>query len=107
MDLRGEEKGSVRGRLPGNIRRFNHGRHRPLAARNPPVGTIGMDLVPLRLGPLLAGRINDHPAGPVYGTGHLESRGTIMSENISQHLNDIFISMLIIIEEYHMVPGGV
>ena len=50
-------------------RRFDLGGHRPLAARDPRVRAVGVDLVALQLGPLQARRADDRPALRVHLLG--------------------------------------
>lgn len=68
-----------------------------------PVGAISMNLVSLEFSPLLRGRIDNHPAAGINLARHFKSPGVAVPKDLHQHLNNVIIGVIIVIEQNNMI----
>src|SRR5271157_2585048 len=83
---------------------------RPLGPAQAGIGTIGQDLVAFQLGFLFVRRVNDRPTPRVDLPGQVLGPGNRMSEQLDQHLDDVFEGVILVVENHDVIrrdtPGS-
>ncbi len=68
------------------------------------VRAVGVDLLLLQFGPLAGRDIDHHPARAVNFLGHQEGGLDRVAEDVAQHFDDVFVGVVVVVEEDHL-PG--
>src|SRR5690606_28546212 len=69
-----------------------------------PVGSVGVDLVAFQFGAFPGGRVHNYAPGDVYLARHLIRPGRAVPEDLAQHLDDVGIGVVVVVEQNDMVP---
>lgn len=92
--------------LWSRVDRFNDCAHRSLGVEDPPVWSVRAYLITLQLGPLAMGGIDNDTTGPIHRYGHLVGDLHRMPKEMGEHLDDILVGVVVVVEQHDVIPGN-